>query len=113
MTPTTSSGYLPLNGAGGIGSLNVGNAADKVDVDSLGTVGLSTTGEWGREGMGGGLEERLERLWAAEKEMNERGRVRGPGAAGASPSRSTSMAMSSTAGDTPPASTTLATPAAH
>ncbi|KAG8806652.1 hypothetical protein FRC17_004881 [Serendipita sp. 399] len=76
MTPTTSSGNLPLGG--GIGSLNVSNPTDKVDVDSLGSVGLSTTGEWGREGLGGGLEERLERLWSAERELTERGRVMGP-----------------------------------
>lgn len=54
----------------GIGSLNVyGN--DKQDIDSLGTVGLSGAGEWGREGLGGGLEERLERLWAAEREISD------------------------------------------
>ena len=102
MTPTTSSGYLPLTG---VGSLNVGGASDKVDVDSLGTVGLSTTGEWGREGMGGGLEERLERLWAAEREMTERGRVRASGV-GTSPSRSASMSASA-AGDAPPPPPTM------
>jgi len=86
MTPTTSTGNLPI---GGIGSLNVGGAGDKIDVDSLGTVGLSSTGEWGREGLGGGLEERLERLWAAEKEIAERGRVMSPTRLGAA-SRSAS-----------------------
>ena len=40
------------------------------DVDSLGVVGLGG-GEWEREKMGWGLEERLERLWAAEKEVRE------------------------------------------
>ena len=88
----------------------MGGAADKLDVDSLGTVGLSTTGEWGREGMGGGLEERLERLWAAEREMNERGRVQSPGSVGASASRSTSMGVSSVAGDTQPPTMTMTPP---
>ncbi|CAG8737773.1 963_t:CDS:2, partial [Acaulospora colombiana] len=82
-----SSSHLPL----GIGSLNVSNPSDKVDVDSLGTVGLSSAGEWGREGLGGGLEERLERLWAAEKEMNERGRPMKPNG---SASRSASIGVS-------------------
>ena len=40
------------------------------DIDSLGVVGLAG-GEWEREKMGWGLDERLERLWAAEKEARE------------------------------------------
>ncbi|KAG8828249.1 hypothetical protein FRC19_008365 [Serendipita sp. 401] len=104
MTPMASSGNLPLGGA--IGSLNVSNPTDKVDVDSLGSVGLSTTGEWGREGMGGGLEERLERLWNAERELNERGRAMGPAGAGAKSvgSRSTSLGASGTADQSSPPS---------
>lgn len=110
MTPTTSTGNLPL---GGVGSLNVGGAGDKIDVDSLGTVGLSSTGEWGREGLGGGLEERLERLWAAEKEIAERGRVMSPTRLGPT-SRSTSMsapadAPTSTIINPPPLPTTTVT----
>lgn len=97
MTPTTSTGNLPL---GGIGSLNVNSAADKVDVDSLGTVGLSSTGEWGREGLGGGLEERLERLWAVEREVAERGRVMTPTRVGPT-SRSGSMSASTDASNAP------------
>ena len=46
------------------------------DVDSLGVVGLAG-GEWEREKMGWGLDERLERLWAAEKEARE-ATLRGP-----------------------------------
>lgn len=113
MTPTTSSGYLPLTGVSGIGSLNVNNAADKLDIDSLGTVGLSSTGEWGREGLGGGLEERLERLWAAEREMNERGRVQSPRTGATSASRSTSMGVSSAAGDAAPPTMTMTPPATN
>ncbi|CAG8759148.1 10095_t:CDS:1, partial [Acaulospora colombiana] len=93
-----SSGHLPL----GIGSLNVSNPSDKVDVDSLGTVGLSSAGEWGREGLGGGLEERLERLWAAEKEINERGRAMKPSG---SASRSTSIGVSIDNSQTAPTTT--------
>jgi len=47
-----------------------GDREGEKDVDSLGVVGQGG-GEWGREGMGWGLEERLERLWAAEKEARE------------------------------------------
>ncbi|PVF93323.1 hypothetical protein CPB86DRAFT_115443 [Serendipita vermifera] len=94
-----SSSHLPL----GIGSLNVSNPSDKVDVDSLGTVGLSSAGEWGREGMGGGLEERLERLWAAEKEINERGRVMKPNG---STSRSASIGVSIDTSQPAPSATT-------
>jgi hypothetical protein len=106
LTPTTSTGNLPLtgyNGIGGFGSLNI-NPTDKIDVDSLGTVGLSSTGEWGREGLGGGLEERLERLWQAEKELNERGRVMTTGRG----SRPVSMAFGS--GDVPTFTSASAAP---
>ena len=47
-----------------------GDREGEKDVDSLGVVGLGG-GEWEREKMGWGLEERLERLWAAEKEVRE------------------------------------------
>ncbi len=47
-----------------------GDREGEKDVDSLGVVGLGG-GEWERERMGWGLEERLERLWAAEKEARE------------------------------------------
>ena len=53
-----------------------GDREGEKDVDSLGVVGLGG-GEWGRERMGWGLEERLERLWAAEKEARE-ATLRGP-----------------------------------
>lgn len=43
-----------------------GDREGEKDVDSLGVVGLGG-GEWEREKMGWGLEERLERMWAAEK----------------------------------------------
>ena len=101
-------------------------ATDKIDVDSLGTVGLSSTGEWGREGLGSGLEERLERLWVAEKELNERGRVAIPvsptaGAAKGPASRSASMGGTNASPSTvithalpplPPPAVSVAPPAA-
>ncbi|CCA69928.1 hypothetical protein PIIN_03868 [Serendipita indica DSM 11827] len=99
ITPTVSSGHLPL------GSLNMSGAADKIDVDSLGTVGLSSTGEWGREGLGSGLEERLERLWVAEKELNERGRVAIPVSPSVAAARSSASRSASIGGtnSSPPA----------
>lgn len=47
-----------------------GDREGEKDVDSLGVVGLGG-GEWEREKMGWGLEERLERMWAAEKGARE------------------------------------------
>ena len=56
--------------AGSVMGDTKGDRGGEKDVDSLGVVGLGG-GEWEREKMGWGLEERLERLWAAEREARE------------------------------------------